>query len=84
MVRILLAVILVLSCGAADAATLCPFDTPACRMMPDRYIAPQMAPDGSYVSGNRRPYSDPPIYNYPQRYQAPQMAPDGSYPGDEE
>jgi hypothetical protein len=79
--RILFAVILVLSCGgAADAATLCPFDTPACRMMPDRYIAPQIAPDGSYHS--RQQYSDPP--NYPQRYQAPQIAPDGSYPVDDE
>src|SRR4029077_6655613 len=79
--RILFAVILVLSCSAANAEIICTYD--GCRMVPDRYIAPQMAPDGSYHT--RRPYSNP--YEYqnmmPRRYIAPQRAPDGSY-GDEE
>jgi hypothetical protein len=73
--------ILVLSCGAAGAASLCPFDTPACRMMPDRYIAPQMAPDGRY----HRPTDDNP-YNspqMPQRYIAPRINPDGRYEDEE-
>jgi hypothetical protein len=52
-------------------------------MMPDIYIAPQMAPDGSYGPGNRRTYSNPQIYNYPQIYRNPQIAPDGSYDDEE-
>jgi hypothetical protein len=90
MSRFLSAIILVLSCNAASAASLCPFDTPACRMMPDRYIAPQMAPDGSYYgSGNQPTYSNPPTFRYRQMLpnggygRSPKMDPDGGY-GDEE
>jgi hypothetical protein len=68
---ILFAVILVLSCSAANAEIICTYD--GCRTVPDRYIAPQIAPDGSYHS--RRHYSDPP--NYPQRYRGPQMGAPG-------
>jgi hypothetical protein len=86
--RILFAVILVLSCGAANAEKICPYDTLSCRLMPERYIAPQvpqLAPDGSYHIPPS--YSDQPTYGYPQRYlapRAPQIAPDGSYPADDD
>jgi hypothetical protein len=66
--RVLFAVILVLSCSAANAEIICTYD--GCRTVPDRYIAPQMAPDGSH---NRRPYGNPPTFRYRQ------MMPDGSY-----
>jgi hypothetical protein len=85
MSKFLSAAVLVLSCSAANAGSLCPYDTPACRMMPDRYIAPpvppvpqmqyiapQIMPDGTYRSGNQRPYGG-------SNYIAPQIMPDGSY-----
>jgi hypothetical protein len=71
MSKLLSATISVLLCSSANAGSLCPYDTPACRMMPDRYIAPQMAPDGSY--SNPQTYRDPLVMPYPQ------MRPDGSY-----
>jgi hypothetical protein len=52
--KVLLTAIFVLSCSAGNAGSLCPYDTPACRMMPDRYIAPQMAP-------YQPTYSNPPV-----------------------
>ena len=50
--RVLFAVILVLSCSAANAEIICTYD--GCRTVPDRYIAPQMAPDGSQNAALRQ------------------------------
>jgi hypothetical protein len=88
MSRILLAVILVLSCSAADAVMLCPDGSyvsgPYCQMAPDgSYFSsnPRIAPYGRYVAPRIAPYgsSTPGPSLMPDRYIAPQIAPDGSY-----
>jgi hypothetical protein len=81
--KLLLATISVLLCSSANAGSLCPYDTPACRMMPDRYIAPQMGP-------YQPTYSNPPVLQYRQMLpngdygRRPQLNPDGSYPRDDD
>ena len=75
--KALLTTIFALSCTAASAGSLCPYDTPQCRMMPDRYIAPQF---------NQPMYnSTPPALQFRRMLpdgsygRSPQMNPDGSY-----
>jgi hypothetical protein len=82
MSKFLSAMVFVLSCSAANAGSLCPYDTPACRMMPDRYVAPQVP----QVDVFRGPiYTNPPMFQFEQLLpnghygRSPMINPDGSY-----